>query len=73
MCIRDSLRLVKTWNLKTEESALTGESLPVNKWAEFQAEKELPIGDRKNEAFMSTLVTGGRAEGVAVSYTHLAP
>lgn len=60
------LRLVKTWNLKIEESALTGESLPVNKDAAFQAVKALPVGDRKNEAFMSTLVTSGRGEGVVI-------
>lgn len=60
------LRLVKTWNLKVEESALTGESLPVNKDAAFQASKALPVGDRKNEAFMSTLVTSGRAEGIVI-------
>lgn len=60
------LRLVRTWNLKIEESALTGESLPVNKDAAFQAAKALPVGDRKNEAFMSTLVTSGRGEGVVI-------
>ncbi len=60
------LRLIKTWNLKVEESALTGESLPVSKDAAFQAAKPLPAGDRKNEAFMSTLVTGGRGEGIVI-------
>lgn len=60
------LRLVRTWNLKIEESALTGESLPVTKDADFQAVKPLPVGDRKNEAFMSTLVTGGRGEGIVI-------
>lgn len=60
------LRLVRTWNLKIEESALTGESLPVNKDADFQASKALPVGDRKNEAFMSTLVTSGRGEGIVI-------
>ncbi len=61
------LRLTKTWNLKVEESALTGESLPVEKDAEFIAGKTLQIGERKNEAFMSTLVTGGRGEGVVIA------
>ena len=60
------LRLVRTWNLKIEESALTGESLPVTKDASFQASRPLPVGDRKNEAFMSTLVTGGRGEGLVI-------
>ena len=59
------LRLVRTWNLKVEESALTRES-PVNQDPAFQADKPLPVGDRKNEAFMSTLVTSGRGEGVVI-------
>lgn len=58
------LRLVKTWNLKVEESALTGESLPVSKDAAFSSSKALSLGDRKNQVFMSTLVTGGRGEGI---------
>lgn len=61
------LRLLKTWNLKVEESALTGESLPVEKDADFLAERKLQIGERKNEVFMSTLVTGGRGEGVVIA------
>lgn len=61
------LRLLKTWNLKVEESALTGESLPVEKDADFLAGKRLQIGERKNEVFMSTLVTGGRGEGVVIA------
>ncbi|WP_334145264.1 cation-translocating P-type ATPase [Muricomes intestini] len=61
------LRLVRTWNLKVEESALTGESLPVNKDAAFQASRTLPVGDRRNEVFMSTLVTSGRGEGVVIA------
>lgn len=61
------LRLLKTWNLKVEESALTGESLPVEKDAAFLAGRTLQIGERRNEAFMSTLVTGGRGEGVVIA------
>lgn len=61
------LRLTQTWNLKIEESALTGESLPVSKDAAFQAARHLPVGDRKNCAFMSTLVTGGRGEGIVAA------
>ncbi|EOS34494.1 HAD ATPase, P-type, family IC [Lachnospiraceae bacterium M18-1] len=67
MQIPADLRLIKTWNLKIEESALTGESLPVEKDAEFQAAGELQIGERKNEAFMSTMVTGGRGEGIVIA------
>ena len=67
MQVPADLRLIKTWNLKIEESALTGESLPVEKDAEFQAAGELQIGERKNEAFMSTMVAGGRGEGIVIA------
>ncbi|MDM5186927.1 cation-translocating P-type ATPase [Bacillus sp. DX4.1] len=64
------LRLIETANLKIEESALTGESVPVDKDSlyhpSFQNEEQIPLGDQKNMAFMSTLVTYGRGVGVAV-------
>src|SRR5688572_23157901 len=58
------LRLVSTVNLKVEEASLTGESVPVEKHAEAVLESEIPLGDRKNAAFMSTMVTYGRGRGV---------
>lgn len=61
------LRLLETVNLKIEESALTGESLPITKDAGFLAKKKLSLGDRKNMAFMSTVVTFGRGEGVVTA------
>ena len=67
MQVPADLRLTKTWNLKIEESALTGESLPVEKDAAFLAAGELQAGERKNEAFMSTMVTGGRGEGIVIA------
>ena len=67
MQVPADLRLTKTWNLKIEESALTGESLPVEKDAAFTAAGGLQAGERKNEAFMSTMVTGGRGEGIVVA------
>lgn len=60
------LRLVETANLQIEESALTGESVAVEKDAKWKADKEVPLGDQKNMAFMSTLSTYGRGIGVAV-------
>lgn len=62
------LRLVETSNLQIEESALTGESVPSEKDASFVTDKDnLPLGDRKNMAFMSTLATYGRGVGVVVA------
>ncbi|MDY0210183.1 MAG: calcium-translocating P-type ATPase, PMCA-type [Acholeplasma sp.] len=59
------LRLIESKNLQIEESALTGESVSVNKDAFMVSNSEkLPLGDQLNMAFMSTLVTYGRAEGV---------
>ncbi|PYD99380.1 cation-translocating P-type ATPase [Bacillus cereus] len=64
------LRLIETANLKVEESALTGESVPVDKDAihhpSMQSDEQVPLGDQKNMAFMSTLVTYGRGVGIAV-------
>ena len=53
------LRLIRSSNLKIEESALTGESLPMEKDAAFVGERgtQLPLGDRRNMAYMSTIVT----------------
>lgn len=55
-------RLLESINLKIEEAALTGESEPVNKRVEALPDPELPLGDRRNMAFMGTLVTYGRGE-----------
>ncbi len=60
------LRLIETANLKIEESSLTGESVPVDKEAHWQAEAEIPLGDQRNMAFMSTVSTYGRGVGVVV-------
>src|SRR5690625_463725 len=60
------LRLLESANLKIEESSLTGESIAVDKDAEWESDGEVPLGDQKNMAFMSTLVTYGRGTGVVV-------
>lgn len=61
------LRLIESANLQIEESALTGESVPSDKDANALLEDpKTPLGDMSNMAFMSTLVTYGRGEGVVV-------
>ncbi len=60
------LRLISAINMKIEESALTGESVPVQKDASFLAEGEVTLGDRLNMAYLSTSVAYGRGEGVVV-------
>lgn len=60
------LRLVESVNLKIEEASLTGESVPVEKNAEIVFNEDVPLGDRSNSAFMSTVVTYGRGKGIVV-------
>lgn len=61
------LRLIEAVNLKTQEAALTGESLPVEKTTEKIDKEDIGIGDRLNQAFSSSLVTYGRGKGIVVS------
>jgi len=61
------IRLLEAVNLKIDEASLTGESVAVDKNAQVRLEKDIPLGDRKNTAFMGTLVTYGRGKGVVVS------
>ena len=58
------LRLIQSINLKTDESSLTGESLPVEKDADIVFSDTVGVGDRVNMAYMSTPVVYGRGEGV---------
>ena len=59
------LRIIEAVNLKVQESALTGESVPVEKQAE-PIEGEVGIGDRTNMLFSSSLVTYGRGKAIVV-------
>lgn len=61
------MRLFEVNTVKIEESALTGESVPVDKDLEIPSGDEVGIGDRTNMAFSSTNVTYGRAVGVVTS------
>ena len=60
------VRLVESVNLRIEEASLTGESVPVGKDARDVFAAETVLGDRHNMAFMSTVVTYGRGQGLVV-------
>ena len=60
------VRLLEMMNLKAEEAALTGESVPVQKIDDIVVESDASLGDRKNSAFMGTLISYGRGKGVVV-------
>src|SRR5690554_1462578 len=62
------LRLIESANLQIDESALTGESVAVEKNADTVfSQKYIPLGDRSNLAYMTTLVTYGRGIGVVIN------
>lgn len=63
-CVGSDARIIESHNLQIDESALTGESLPVHKTAQPLESDDLPLGDRINMAYQSCNVTYGR--GVAV-------
>jgi len=60
------LRLIEAINLKSQESALTGESVPVEKTNDLIAGEDVSLGDRTNMAFSSSLITYGRGKGIVV-------
>ena len=61
------LRIARSYNLKIQEAALTGESEPVDKTADPVDREDLPLGDRVNMAYMGTMVTNGRGVGITVA------
>ncbi len=65
--VRADVRLVEAFNLRIDEAALTGESVPVEKNAASVFDADSSLGDRKNTAFSGTVVTYGRGKGVVVS------
>jgi len=61
------VRLFESFNLKVEEASLTGESVPVEKDPAIVLDREVPLGDRRNTAFMGTVVTYGRGKGLVTA------
>ena len=60
-------RILESANLKADESAMTGESVPVSKQAIESLPEETVLGDRKNMVISSTVITNGRATCVVTS------
>ena len=61
------IRLIEAVNMRVEEAALTGESVPVQKNALLTMEAGSSLGDRKNTVFMGTVISYGRGKGVVTS------
>lgn len=61
------VRIIESINLKADESALTGEAVPVEKTAKVLTGENIALGDRLNLGFMSTVITYGRGKAVVVS------
>lgn len=60
-------RLIRATDLKTDESALTGESVPVSKTPMLICGDNAQPGDRRNMVFSSTYITGGKGQAIAVA------
>jgi len=60
------VRLIDGFNLTIDEAPLTGESVPVKKTPEATMEVDASLGDRRNMAFMGSMVTYGRGRGLVV-------
>lgn len=66
-CVGSDARIIESHNLQIDESALTGESVPVNKYAEPLEMSDVPLGDRINMAHQSCNVTYGRGVAIVVA------
>lgn len=64
------VRLIESVNLRVEEAALTGESVPVEKQADMIVEANAALGDRRNLAFAGTAVVHGRGRALVAATAH---
>lgn len=60
-------RLIKSYNLYAEESALTGETMPVLKNSDIVLKNNIPIGDTVNMVFATTVITSGHGEAIVTN------
>lgn len=65
--IASDARVIESFNLQIDESALTGESTPVTKKADLISEENLALGDQKNMLFASTVCTYGRGQAIVTN------
>ena len=65
--IQSDARLIEAYNLKIDESSLTGESVPVEKQVQSLTLEDIPLGDRTNLVFTGTAVTYGRGKALVVA------
>ena len=61
------IRLIESVNLKINESALSGESIPVEKNADIVLDSQTVLADRINCAYMSSIVSAGRGKGIVIA------
>ncbi len=60
------IRITESCNMSIQESSMTGESVPVEKTPDTLPDEDIPLGDRKNMAYSSGVVTFGHGRGIVV-------
>ena len=60
------VRFIKEHEIEVDESALTGESIPVDKDSSYVGVNDVPLGERKNQGYSSTIITNGTAVALVI-------